>query len=84
MNTVSFLEQLANTPRYQFSKNHLIHQQSNDIKEAFEKNDFIGLKKQLSHGEYWANPVEVIREFSNMTQVVKKSYVANKTTVIQI
>jgi hypothetical protein len=60
MNTVCFLEKLANDVHHSDIFNELISMQSTQIKEAFVANNNDALKKQLSDKEHFADNVAVV------------------------
>jgi len=61
MDTVKFLEQLAQNAHYRIELDELINDQPNEIKEAFRTNNPEMLKKQLGDVEYLANPSDVVQ-----------------------
>ena len=60
MNTVAFLEQLANNTHHCTAINDLVSKQPDAIQKAFLANDAEGLKKHVSDTEYYANNVAVV------------------------
>lgn len=61
MNTIEFLEKLANYPRFHSEVDTLINNQPEIIKQAFLANDIECFKKQISNEDFFANEIEVVK-----------------------
>jgi hypothetical protein len=60
MNTVTFLEQLANHAHFRHEVNELISQQPKSVQNAFMMNNGQQLKQQISDKTFFADKVGVV------------------------